>query len=84
MNSVSMSSGSAPFSPVTFNDHAGKLWIVTILSLIYSTLAVMTRAYIKYKILGLDDFLLALATVRGLIRDPADILISNIDRVLVL
>lgn len=64
MDSASASSGSPPFSPVAFNDHAGKLWIVTILSLIYSTLSVMARAYIKYKMLGLDDLLLGLATVR--------------------
>lgn len=64
MSAAPVSSGSPPFSPVAFNDHAGKLWIVTILSLIYSSLAVMARAYIKYKMLGLDDILLALATVR--------------------
>ncbi|KAM0518879.1 hypothetical protein ACHAPE_003869 [Trichoderma viride] len=58
-----VSSGSAAFSPITFNDHAGKLWIVTILALIYSSLAVMARAYIKYKMLGLDDLFLALATI---------------------
>lgn len=79
MSSASVS-GSAPFSPVTFNDHAGRLWIVTILALIYSTLAVMTRAYIKYKMLGLDDLFLGLATVRRPIRNPVDIFISNIDR----
>lgn len=82
MNSASVSSGSAAFSPITFNDHAGKLWIVTILALIYSSLAVMARAYIKYKMLGLDDLFLALATVRRPIRHPVDICISNIDKLL--
>lgn len=81
MSSASVS-GSAPFSPVTFNDHAGRLWIVTILALIYSTLAVMTRAYIKYKMLGLDDLFLGLATVRKPIRNPVDISISKTDKVL--
>ncbi|KAK1252114.1 hypothetical protein MKX08_003301 [Trichoderma sp. CBMAI-0020] len=65
-----MNSASA-FSPVTFNDHAGKLWIVTILALIYSTLAVMARAYIKYKMLGLDDLFLALATILHLAQSIA-------------
>ncbi|EXA51461.1 hypothetical protein FOVG_00093 [Fusarium oxysporum f. sp. pisi HDV247] len=51
------------FSPVTFNDHAGKLWIVTILSLIYTSLIALARAYIKYKMFGFDDFLFAAATV---------------------
>ncbi|RSM02646.1 hypothetical protein CEP52_007853 [Fusarium oligoseptatum] len=50
------------FSPVTFNDHAGQLWIVTILSLIYSALVATARAYIKYKMFGFDDILIALAT----------------------
>jgi hypothetical protein len=80
MDSASTSSGSAAFSPITFNDHAGKLWIVTILALIYSSLAVMARAYIKYKMLGLDDLFLALATVRRPIQNPVDMSISNIDR----
>ncbi|KAH7202824.1 hypothetical protein BKA60DRAFT_600665 [Fusarium oxysporum] len=39
--------GSYRFSPVTFNDHAGQLWIVTILSLIYSTLVALARIYIN-------------------------------------
>jgi hypothetical protein len=53
------------FSPVTFNDHAGKLWIVTILSLIYTSLIALARAYIKYKMFGFDDVLFAAATVRN-------------------
>lgn len=57
------------FSPVTSNDHAGKLWIVTILSLIYTSLIALARAYIKYKMFGFDDVLFAAATVRN-IPDP--------------
>lgn len=56
--------GSHRFSPITFNDHAGQLWIVTILSLIYSTLVALVRAYIKYQMFGFDDILFAFATVR--------------------
>ncbi|KAG7411029.1 hypothetical protein Forpe1208_v009703 [Fusarium oxysporum f. sp. rapae] len=55
--------GSYRFSPVTFNDHAGQLWIVTILSLIYSTLAALARLYIKYHKFGFDDFFFALAMI---------------------
>ncbi|KAJ4307584.1 hypothetical protein N0V84_012627 [Fusarium piperis] len=55
--------GSHRFSPVKFNDHAGQLWIVTILSLIYSVLVATARAYIKYQMFGFDDILIALATV---------------------
>ncbi|KAH6953882.1 hypothetical protein BKA56DRAFT_648481 [Ilyonectria sp. MPI-CAGE-AT-0026] len=55
--------GSPRFSPVVFNDHAGQLWIVTILSLIYSALVATARAYIKYQMFGFDDILIALAMV---------------------
>lgn len=51
------------FSPVSFNDHAGELWIVTILALIYSTLVTAARGYVKYKMFGYDDVLIAVATV---------------------
>ena len=63
---TSTSDGSKAFSPVTFSDHAGQLWIVTILSLIYSGLVALARAYIKYRMFGFDDVLFALATVRRL------------------
>ncbi|KAL7758360.1 hypothetical protein ACKLNR_012887 [Fusarium oxysporum f. sp. zingiberi] len=55
--------GSYRFSPVTYNDHAGQLWIVTILSLIYSTLVALARLYIKYHKFGFDDILFALAII---------------------
>ncbi|KAI8718150.1 hypothetical protein NCS52_00893000 [Fusarium sp. LHS14.1] len=63
--------GSHRFSPVTFNDHAGQLWIVTILSLIYSALVATARAYIKYQMFGFDDILIALATVLQLAQSIA-------------
>lgn len=53
------------FSPVTSSDHAGQLWIVTILALVYSTLVSTARAYVKYKMFGIDDILIAFATVRA-------------------
>ncbi|KAG7428387.1 hypothetical protein Forpi1262_v011175 [Fusarium oxysporum f. sp. raphani] len=55
--------GSYRFSPVTYNDHAGQLWIVTILSLIYSTLVALARLYIKYHKFGFDDIFFALAII---------------------
>ncbi|WZH49465.1 uncharacterized protein QYS62_010666 [Fusarium acuminatum] len=51
------------FSLVTTSDHAGQLWIVTILSLIYTGLVALARAYIKYQMYGFDDILFALATI---------------------
>lgn len=50
------------FSPVAFDDHAGQLWIISILALIYSALVVATRAFIKFRMYGLDDLFIALAT----------------------
>ncbi|KAH7136316.1 hypothetical protein EDB81DRAFT_693349 [Dactylonectria macrodidyma] len=71
MDSESSDDGSLRFSPVTFNDHAGQLWIVTILSLIYSALVATARAYIKYQMFGFDDILIACATVLQLAQSIA-------------
>ncbi|KAI0018941.1 hypothetical protein F4780DRAFT_477633 [Xylariomycetidae sp. FL0641] len=54
--------GSA-FAPIHEDDHAGYIWIVTILSLIYSTSIGAVRAYIKWRLLGIDDYLMGLASV---------------------
>lgn len=64
MDATADDSGLPRFSRVTSKDHAGQLWIITIVSLIYSVMVAMARAYIKYKMLGYDDILLFLATVR--------------------
>ncbi|KAM0249005.1 hypothetical protein ACHAQJ_009254 [Trichoderma viride] len=71
MDPETLKNGSSRFSHVTFNDHAGQLWIVTILSLIYSVLVAIARAYIKYQMFGFDDLLLALATVLHLAQSIA-------------
>lgn len=55
--------GSHRFSPISDNDHAGYVWIVTILGLIYSGLGGLARARIKWGVHGVDDYLLGLATV---------------------
>ncbi|KAJ4164442.1 hypothetical protein LMH87_006118 [Akanthomyces muscarius] len=59
------------FSPVSLSDHAGQLWIVTILALIYSSLVTTARAYVKYKMFGIDDLLIALATALQLAQSIA-------------
>lgn len=43
------------FSPVTDNDHAGELWIIAILGLVYSAFAAFLRIRIKWSLLGYDD-----------------------------
>jgi len=53
-----------PLAAISFNDQAGTLWIVTILATIYVILSALVRAYVKWGIYGIDDYLLAIATVR--------------------
>ncbi|KAH6869820.1 hypothetical protein B0T10DRAFT_533728 [Thelonectria olida] len=71
MDPETSNDGLPRFSPVAFNDHAGQLWIVTILSLIYSSLVATARAYIKYQMFGFDDILIALAMVLHLAQSIA-------------
>lgn len=54
--------GATRFSPVTATDRAGVLWIAVILGLIYTSLALLARAWIKRKMYGPDDALVAAAT----------------------
>ncbi|KAK7737483.1 hypothetical protein SLS53_006556 [Cytospora paraplurivora] len=49
-------------SPVTPVDHAGQVWILTILTTIYAGLSLLVRGYIKWNVFWLDDYLLATAT----------------------
>ncbi|RMD44986.1 hypothetical protein DV735_g108, partial [Chaetothyriales sp. CBS 134920] len=51
------------FSPHTPDDHAAAIWIVTILCFIYAAITVLTRAHIRWQAHGLDDYLIASATV---------------------
>ncbi|KAH6876791.1 hypothetical protein B0T10DRAFT_520762 [Thelonectria olida] len=71
MDPETSNDGLPRFSPVAFNDHAGQLWIVTILSLIYSSLVATARAYIKHHMFGFDDILIALAMVLHLAQSIA-------------
>lgn len=64
MDSETSNDKTQAFSRIAPNDHAGQLWIVTILSLIYSFLGAMARVYIKHQMFGFDDLLLGFATVR--------------------
>lgn len=63
MTSHSSDGGTVSFSPIEYNDHAGYLWIVTILGVIYSSFSGLARASIKRGIYGADDYLIGLATV---------------------
>ncbi|KAH6643425.1 hypothetical protein BKA67DRAFT_632884 [Truncatella angustata] len=63
MNVENFSDDSLRFSPILENDHAGYLWIVTILGLIYGTMSTALRAHIKWRLYGPDDYCIAVATV---------------------
>lgn len=51
------------FSQVTENDHAGIIWVVALLALVYSVLTLVTRSVIKWHMVGSDDFALIAAQV---------------------
>lgn len=67
MGAVSLNDDSLRFSPILENDHAGYLWIVTILGLIYGTMSTAVRAHIKWRLYGADDYCIAVATVCNVI-----------------
>ncbi|KAK8127244.1 hypothetical protein PG984_008352 [Apiospora sp. TS-2023a] len=55
--------GSSRFSPITETDHAGYIWVVTIIGTAYTALSLLLRAWIKYRVYGWDDLLIAIGTV---------------------
>lgn len=63
MNSQESDRGTVSFSPIEHNDHAGYIWIATILGMIYSSFSGLARVRIKKGIYGADDYLIGLATV---------------------
>jgi hypothetical protein len=63
-SSESSTSTIGRFALVTENEHAGYLWITSILSLIYASLILVVRLHIKWNLYGADDALATAATVR--------------------
>lgn len=51
------------FSPITQDNHAGYLWIATLLAAIYAILSILVRSYIKRNCFGADDIICVAATV---------------------
>jgi hypothetical protein len=45
----------ARFATADSQDHSPTVWILTLLTLIYTTLTTLVRAAIKFRMLGLDD-----------------------------
>jgi DMSO/TMAO reductase YedYZ heme-binding membrane subunit len=46
------------FSPVTQNDHAGSIWIATLLCVVYSAITIATRGFLRKQMYGIDDYLI--------------------------
>lgn len=55
--------GTYYFTQITDTDHSGKLWVVSLLTLIYPLLACCIRLCVKRRMFTCDDYLLFLATV---------------------
>lgn len=51
------------FSPIHPDDHAGYVWIATLVGLVYSLLAAGGRARVKWGMYAVDDYLAGIATV---------------------
>ncbi|KAL1306522.1 hypothetical protein AAFC00_005213 [Neodothiora populina] len=49
------------FAPVTSTDHAGLLWVTSILSLLFSTVTLAARYHIRRRSFGIDDWLVSAA-----------------------
>lgn len=50
-------------SPISPDDHAGQVWILAILAIIYTGTSLVVRGSIKWNLFWFDDYLLATATV---------------------
>ncbi|EXJ59876.1 hypothetical protein A1O7_04023 [Cladophialophora yegresii CBS 114405] len=51
------------FSQITPDDHAGSVWIASILCLIYSVLTLALRGHLRLRIYGMDDYIALAATL---------------------
>lgn len=64
MDNSPLSDDSRRVSPIHPDDHAGYLWITTLVGLVYSLMAAGGRAHVKRGMYAVDDYLAGLATVR--------------------
>lgn len=51
------------FSRITPDDHAGSLWIASLLCLVYSIITLALRGHLRWKMYGPDDYLATVAMV---------------------
>ncbi|KAK5057811.1 hypothetical protein LTR84_011812 [Exophiala bonariae] len=51
------------FARVTPDNHAGSLWIASLLCLVYSIMTLALRAHLRWKMFGMDDYLAVAAVI---------------------
>lgn len=49
---------SPPLARLTPDDHRAPLWVATLICLTFVVLGVITRSYVRFKALGIDDFII--------------------------
>lgn len=54
---------SQPFAASTANDHRAPAWVATLLCLSIVAVGVLTRTYVRFKAMGVDDWLMIAAYV---------------------
>lgn len=54
------------FVTITPNDHGGIIWIVSLLCMTYTLITYATRLFIKFHMLGVDDWVMTAAQVCSL------------------
>lgn len=57
---------SPPLARLTPDDHRAPLWVATLICLVFVVLGVLTRLYVRFKSLGLDDYIIFAAFLVGL------------------
>ena len=63
VNQTNWISGTKYYTKITDDNHAGWLYIITLMSLVYMTTVFVVRFIVKYGLYGIDDWALLGATV---------------------
>lgn len=56
---------SPPLARLTPDDHRAPLWVATLICLVFTVLGVLTRLYVRFKNLGVDDYIVLAAFAVG-------------------
>lgn len=69
---------SPPLARLTPDDHRAPLWVATLICLVFVVLGVITRVYVRFKSLGMDDYIIFGAFIVGLAQFMA--IIAGLER----